>query len=378
MSDSKIITINVGGGIHQISLKLINKYPTSILARTISTTVGTIKDKDVYFFDRSKDLFMYIIELIRTGILFIPKHIPNDMMKKEVDYWGFEWDEEQIRYENCAEKFQEQVEEKVQERINWFIKRCLEHSLLKNAKEEGFYQQTFIMGDIKNFDSHINIREYISPDLTKFIETAIEQKIPDIKKEIEYLKELEKDVDNLRTKFTTVFPHHKREFLKDFLNGFNTFNNDSDEKVQFFRNNCNDLYLKWEKENFKISKNLKNLENIISHITGSSVEYFLTYNLRDLSRDIANDDLKSNFNIIFFRNEKIREIIVEKFNNLGFTFKWEKENFDKITKQDMYFSFPYPTYYANRSFIKKWIKFTISWSPPLKKKIYKRKKISKE
>ena len=217
MSDSEIVSINVGGNKYQMTLDLIKQYPTSLLATTIlNNKENAQKHEGAFFFDGNKELFVYIEQLLKKGELFIPKHIPIDMMKKELDYWGFEWDEEQVRYENCAEKFQEQVEKKVQERIDWFVKRCLEHSLLKKAKDEGFYQQTFIMNNAKHIPFYKDTKDN-HHDITPFIKTVITENIPNIKKEIESLNKLKEDIDNLKKIFLKEFPTEKDNTLRNFL-----------------------------------------------------------------------------------------------------------------------------------------------------------------
>jgi len=63
MMANTTVKLNVGGRHYEISSKLIEKFPDSV----ISTMVSTSREDEVVFIDRNGDTFAYVLDFMRYG-----------------------------------------------------------------------------------------------------------------------------------------------------------------------------------------------------------------------------------------------------------------------------------------------------------------------
>ncbi|EGC30843.1 hypothetical protein DICPUDRAFT_157365 [Dictyostelium purpureum] len=88
----EIINLNVGGRLFRTYLSTLQKseFENSLLGTMFNPRNKHLlkpNEKSEYFFDRSPDLFEYIINYYRTNELDIPISIPYKMFIKELDYF---------------------------------------------------------------------------------------------------------------------------------------------------------------------------------------------------------------------------------------------------------------------------------------------------
>ncbi|KAN0028150.1 hypothetical protein ACTFIV_009982 [Dictyostelium citrinum] len=85
------IILNVGGKIFETYRSTLqSSYEGSLLEIMFSDRNKHLlrpNEKGEYFFDRSSEMFEYILNAYRTGEMEIPRHIPYKMFLKELDYF---------------------------------------------------------------------------------------------------------------------------------------------------------------------------------------------------------------------------------------------------------------------------------------------------
>ncbi|KAM9968679.1 hypothetical protein ACTFIW_000552 [Dictyostelium discoideum] len=85
------IILNVGGRIFETYRSTLqSSYEGSLLETMFSDRNKHLlrpNEKGEYFFDRSSELFEYILNAYRTGEMELPRHIPYKMFIKELDYF---------------------------------------------------------------------------------------------------------------------------------------------------------------------------------------------------------------------------------------------------------------------------------------------------
>ena len=81
MTRTQTVTFNVGGEKFQVARSLLDFYPGSVLAKSISERWQQEQDPDEdIFFDRCPELFRHVLEYLRNGKV----HLPITMAKKAV------------------------------------------------------------------------------------------------------------------------------------------------------------------------------------------------------------------------------------------------------------------------------------------------------
>jgi len=103
MSKNKeeLIQLNVGGRIFGCYKSTLLTYPETLLARMFSTSASIAKkgNSGEYFFDRNPDVFEIILEFYRTKRIIAPKSIPLERIKEELEYFGINFDVDDIEIE---------------------------------------------------------------------------------------------------------------------------------------------------------------------------------------------------------------------------------------------------------------------------------------
>jgi len=92
LSKPIIIKINAGGGpVLMTTLKTLQTFPQSMIARLFSRPEQIPRDEDGnYFIDSDPTLFRAVINVLRTPSLmeFVPDGINEDIWWHTLDYWG--------------------------------------------------------------------------------------------------------------------------------------------------------------------------------------------------------------------------------------------------------------------------------------------------
>lgn len=83
--DNNIAALNVGGKLFTTYRSTLTKYPDTFLGTMYSQ--DNFKVDEVQFFDRSPELFEYILAFYRTDILCKPEHIPDELWSNELKFW---------------------------------------------------------------------------------------------------------------------------------------------------------------------------------------------------------------------------------------------------------------------------------------------------
>jgi len=91
IKEEERIILNVGGRIFETYRSTLqNSFRNSLLCTMFSERNRDLlipNSRGEYFFDRSSDLFDYILNAYRTGEIEIPSHVPEKMFKLELDYF---------------------------------------------------------------------------------------------------------------------------------------------------------------------------------------------------------------------------------------------------------------------------------------------------
>jgi len=111
----EVVSLNVGGQVHQTLWSTLEKLPESRLGRLASATTEEerkgLVDKfadNSYFFDRQSSFFSEILNYYRTGELWIPEDVCPTAVSTELEYWGIQ-EKEMMSY--CLDRLLERREE---------------------------------------------------------------------------------------------------------------------------------------------------------------------------------------------------------------------------------------------------------------------------
>ncbi|XP_007239119.3 potassium voltage-gated channel subfamily V member 2 [Astyanax mexicanus] len=94
---NRILNINVGGKLYQISYKMAARFPKSRIGQLAACTDPGAKldlcddyvvQNDEYFFDRDPNVFNSIFNFYRTGVLWIRDELCPRNFLEEIGYWG--------------------------------------------------------------------------------------------------------------------------------------------------------------------------------------------------------------------------------------------------------------------------------------------------
>jgi len=83
--------LNVGGTIFETYISTLLKYPDSLLGAMFSARnvpLAKMGGDGSYFFDRSPVCFEAILNVYRTGRLFLPTSVTTEAFAEELDYWN--------------------------------------------------------------------------------------------------------------------------------------------------------------------------------------------------------------------------------------------------------------------------------------------------
>jgi hypothetical protein len=83
------VKFNVGGCHYDVSRPLIEKFPSTMLARMVSETWQ--KDREAtLFIERNGERFQYCLDYMRDGEVWLPLNAPKQGVLLDLDYFGFE------------------------------------------------------------------------------------------------------------------------------------------------------------------------------------------------------------------------------------------------------------------------------------------------
>jgi hypothetical protein len=86
---SMTVKFNVGGRHYEVSRSLIERFPSTMLAKMISETWQ--KDPEVtLFIDRDRDRFRFCLDYMRVDKVWLPIDIPKEAFLDDLDFYGFE------------------------------------------------------------------------------------------------------------------------------------------------------------------------------------------------------------------------------------------------------------------------------------------------
>ena len=96
-TNTETVTFNVGGQKYEISRSQFDKYPDSMLAKTVSDRWLEDPSQEI-FIDRDESLFSYVLSFIRDGKVFLPMYMVKGNFIKELEYYGIECDDNSSAY----------------------------------------------------------------------------------------------------------------------------------------------------------------------------------------------------------------------------------------------------------------------------------------
>ena len=82
-TNTETVTFNVGGQKYEISRSQFDKYPDSMLAKTVSDRWLEDSTQEI-FLDRDGSLFRHVLSFIRDGKVFVPSSISKQGLVKEL------------------------------------------------------------------------------------------------------------------------------------------------------------------------------------------------------------------------------------------------------------------------------------------------------
>lgn len=83
----RLLNFNISGQRFTVSQGLLNKHPNSKLAAFETLKDHWVKDCDAYYFDRDPVLFNAVLNVLRYGVVAVPREHSKDLMLKELNYW---------------------------------------------------------------------------------------------------------------------------------------------------------------------------------------------------------------------------------------------------------------------------------------------------
>jgi hypothetical protein len=86
---SSTVKFNVGGRLYEVPRSLVEKFPSTMLARMASGTWQ--KDPEAtLFIGRSGERFEYSLDYMRVDKVWLPINIPKEAFLDDLDFYGFE------------------------------------------------------------------------------------------------------------------------------------------------------------------------------------------------------------------------------------------------------------------------------------------------
>lgn len=90
MSDGREnVMFDVGGKQYKVSCSLIDRFPSTILARMTSEVWRGADDDKPIFIDRDGETFRYCLDYMRDGHVSIPITVSKGALIKDLNYYGF-------------------------------------------------------------------------------------------------------------------------------------------------------------------------------------------------------------------------------------------------------------------------------------------------
>ena len=77
------VTFDVGGRIHKVSHLLFKKQPRCTLGQLRDRTAS---HNEPIFIDRDGDLFVYVLNYLREGEIYLPSTVPKETFLNELEY----------------------------------------------------------------------------------------------------------------------------------------------------------------------------------------------------------------------------------------------------------------------------------------------------
>lgn len=93
---TRTVKFNVGGTIYEVSMSLIESFPSTLLATVIDLSPSNTKDCEdpdaPIFIDRNAERFQYCLDYMRDGEVWLPNTVSKQALLKDLDYFGFDKD----------------------------------------------------------------------------------------------------------------------------------------------------------------------------------------------------------------------------------------------------------------------------------------------
>ncbi len=86
------VSFNVGGSVFLTRKNTLNNVPGSLLAELDENSPHYHPSTGQFMFDRNQDLFPYILDFYRTGIMHFPHSLCGPYVKTELMFWGIDED----------------------------------------------------------------------------------------------------------------------------------------------------------------------------------------------------------------------------------------------------------------------------------------------
>ena len=81
------IRLDVGGRLFVTTAKTLSNVPDTRLSALTNTSAEYNKETNTYFFDRSPELFNWVLDFYRTGELHLPKNVCGAAIRNEMEFW---------------------------------------------------------------------------------------------------------------------------------------------------------------------------------------------------------------------------------------------------------------------------------------------------
>ena len=88
MSNSEIVTLDVGGQIFRTKQETLNRIPGSVLSSLTVDHPSYQPDTGHYFFDRNPNMFQYVLDAYRKGKTHYPHNYCHLFVCDELQFWG--------------------------------------------------------------------------------------------------------------------------------------------------------------------------------------------------------------------------------------------------------------------------------------------------
>jgi len=87
--EKKTIRYNVGGHIFEVSHDVVNRHPTTILAKTASEFLQNGSAAEI-FIDGNAERFSHVLDYLRSGRTILPITVPKATFMQDLNYYGFQ------------------------------------------------------------------------------------------------------------------------------------------------------------------------------------------------------------------------------------------------------------------------------------------------